>query len=90
MVFAYRWKGTTPRSGALNAVSAAVPSLRGCSAILLGASALLITALLGTEFWYRLHESESPGLRKWSLHPLGAERGASRVVIPPQTMRMLF
>ena len=90
VLFAYRWKGAVAQSGSLPAMPAFAQTGRGCFAIFLAASFLLVAALLGTESWYRLHESESPGLRKWFLHPLGAHRGASPVVIPPQTMKMLF
>jgi len=90
VLFAYRWKGVVVSSGSRGGMATYAQPGRGCFAIFLAASCLLITASLGSELWYRLHESSSSGLRQWFLHPLGKERGASRVVIPPQTLKMLF
>jgi hypothetical protein len=90
MFFAYRWKDAAFDSGSRAGVTASVQTWRECSAIFLAAVCLLITALLGTELWYRQHESELTGLRIWFLHPVGTQGGASRVAIPAQTMKMLF
>lgn len=90
VVFAYRWKGVVVPSASRAGMAADAQSGRGCLAIFLVAFSLLITASLGSELWYRLHESATSGLRQWFLHPIGTERGASRVVIPPQTLKMLF
>jgi exosortase len=90
VLFAYRWKRQVVQSHALAEISADAQSVSGSAAIFLTASCFLITGLVATECWYRLHESELPGLRKWSLQPLGTQRGASPVAIPLQTMKMLF
>lgn len=90
MVLAYRWRGQGNRSSSHFQREAFGSRDNASFPFALSAVFLLIAALLGTETWFRFHEAESVGLRKWSLHPLGAERGASRVGIPQQTMRMLF
>lgn len=90
VLFAYRWKGVAVPSGSRAGMAAATQPGRGCYAIVLVAFSLLISASLGSEIWYRLHESASSGLRQWFLHPIGTEREASLVVIPPQTLKMLF
>jgi exosortase len=90
MGVAYRWRG---RSIAHRDRAIAVENAAPCSGTMpffLSALLLLLISLAGTEAWYRLHESEASGLRKWSLHPLGVERGATPVTIPTQTMKMLF
>lgn len=62
----------------------------GSSAIFLPAALLLILALGGAELWYASHEYETPGIRKWSLKPIGAGHGAVQISIPQQTLKMLY
>jgi exosortase len=89
VLFAYLWKDAANGSASRAGMPAPLTGLRS-SAIFLAASSLLISASLGTELWYRMHESATSGLSKWTLHPLGKQEGASRVMIPPQTLKMLF
>lgn len=88
--FAYRWRGKSaaqpphPRGAALGH-----PVPWSSPAFSMGAL-LMIASLIGTEAWYRMHEPESRGGSGWSLQPVGSGVGASRVTIPPQTMKMLL
>ena len=90
MAFAYRWKGAAAPSRPHAGKARDVIPRGGSPAVFLPAACLLIAAIVGTELWYRMHESESTDVRKWSLHPVGREHGASRVIIPQQTLKMLF
>jgi exosortase len=90
MILAYRWKKPPVDQGTGLHLSPDERQVRGSVTMFMGASLFLIMALGGTEFWYRLHETEVPGVRKWSLQPMGEHRGATRVMIPTETMKMLF
>jgi len=51
---------------------------------------LLLSSLLGTEFWFRAHETEPGALSDWGLRPRSGEPGVSPVTVSPKTSRMLF
>jgi exosortase/archaeosortase family protein len=51
---------------------------------------LLLSSLLGTEFWFRAHETEPVALGDWGLRPRSGEPGVSPVAVSPKTSRMLF
>jgi len=51
---------------------------------------LLLISLLGTEFWFRAHETPVVTLREWGLSPRSGVPGVSPVAVSPKTSRMLF
>ncbi|MEI6377849.1 MAG: hypothetical protein WCO97_11710, partial [bacterium] len=51
---------------------------------------LILISLLGTEFWFRAHETKGVALREWGLSPRSGMPGVSPVTVSPKTSRMLF
>lgn len=90
MILAYRWRGATAAPTVHDGGGSGAHPSPGSSVMFLTAAVLMIAALVGTEAWYRVHESESSGVLLWTVHPLGFQKGAAKVTIPPQTMKMLF
>lgn len=85
--FANRWRCRFKPSSILREGESRQPSSVG---VFLPAALLLAAALGGSEFWYGLHETDTAGIRKWSLKPIGAAHGAAEVSIPQQTLKMLY
>jgi len=88
--FAYCWRGQGTTAACGRPADEPVPSCRASFAAFTVAALFLIGAMVMTELWFRMHEAEVSGIRQWSMHPIGAQGGASPVSIPPQTMKMLF
>jgi exosortase/archaeosortase family protein len=51
---------------------------------------LLLISLLGTESWFRAHETQQMALREWRMSPRSGVPGVSPVTLSPKTSRMLF
>lgn len=62
---------------------------RRCLLLMMLSMMLVASSLVGSEIWFRFHESEGQ-LMSWSLGRRGNDLGVSPVAIPEATLRMLF
>lgn len=83
---AYVWRRTAPPLSQHSRTSSNIPYNR----LMLLPMMVLGIAMVGTECWFRFHESNVSAAWRWSLYPRHEIPGVTRVEVPQKTLKMLF
>ena len=90
--FALRWKNKSGEAVSSKYQSTVAPLTTNYLSLplLLSVISLLILSLVGSEWWFRLHERGEVANLNWELNQRRVEHGVSVIPIPSETLRLLF